>query len=97
MEKSKTQNGGNTPKLSRKGTKKQTKIGSFVTNIFSRPKKHKENDKKSNEGEVSNDIFQIIACQIWWRNQYLTLIIHFNPIEIDLKSEWPSASKSRWR
>ena len=53
MEKSKTQNGGNTPKLSRKGTKKQTKIGSFVTNIFSRPKKHKENDKKSNEGEVS--------------------------------------------
>ena len=63
MEKSKTQNGGNTPKLSRKGTKKQTKIGSFVTNIFSRPKKHKENDKKSNEGEVSNNIFQIIACQ----------------------------------
>ena len=63
MEKSKTQNSGNTPKLSRKGTKKQTKIGSFVTNIFSRPKKHKENDKKSNEGEVSNDIFQVITCQ----------------------------------
>ena len=64
MEKSNSKNGGNTPKLSRKGTKKQTKIGSFVTNIFSRPKKHKENDKKSNEGEVSNDIFQIIACQM---------------------------------
>ena len=61
MENSKTQDSktGNTPKLSRKGTKKQNKLGSFFGKVFPRPKQQKENDKKSNNGEVNMKILLI--------------------------------------
>ena len=61
MENSKTQDSktGNTPKLSRKGTKKQNKLGSFFGKVFPRPKQQKENDKKSNDGQVYIQILLI--------------------------------------
>ena len=61
MEKSKTKKGGNTPKLSRKGTKKPNKITKLFSKAFSTQKLSSEKGDKSQDDKVRRTLFVYFA------------------------------------
>ena len=71
MEKSKTKNSGNTPKLSRKGTKKSNRITKLFSKAFSSQKLSSEKDDKSHDNKVN-------ASFSYYSTLYQIKYFHFN-------------------
>ena len=73
MEKSKTKKGGNTPKLSRKGTKKPNKITKLFSKAFSTQKLSSEKGDKSQDDKVKRTLFAY--CVTLYQSNYIHFIL----------------------
>ena len=90
MEKSNTKKSGNTPKLSRKGTKKSNRITKLFSKAFSSQKLSSEKDDKSHDNKVNalfsnySTLYQINYINL---SHYLSTVISFIPICADYSTK----------
>ena len=94
MEKSKTKKSGNTPKMSRKSTKKPNKITKLFSKAFSSQKLSSEKDNKSDDDKVNVRII-FILCNPFNQSDYSLTVIYFIPISTDYSTKRPSTCKFR--